>query len=163
MTNEQSVQAGLVSAFPWLDGCVRVTRERRIFVEAPLDRVYEVFEYLTESMDFTILCTITGLDLGSSLGVLYHLAQECGLVLTLSASVPRDHPVIRSVTGRFPAADAYERELVDMLGFQVQGLAPGHRYPLPDGWHEGEYPLRKDWKGGEEGAGCSDREGSEES
>jgi membrane-bound hydrogenase subunit beta len=50
------------------------------------------------------------------------------------------------VTGMFPAADCYERELVDLLGFEVQGLPPGNRYPLPDGWPDGQHPLLKDWK-----------------
>jgi Ni,Fe-hydrogenase III component G len=36
---------------------------------------------------------------------------------------------------------------VDLLGIKVNGLASGHRYPLPDNWPKGEYPLRKDWKG----------------
>jgi len=31
------------------------------------------------------------------------------------------------------------------LGVRIQGVADGNRYPLPDGWPEGQYPLRKDW------------------
>ena len=60
--------------------------------------------------------------------------------------VPKDEPVLQTVTGYFPAAELYEREMVDLLGMQVQGLPPGTRYPLPDGWPAGQYPLRKDWK-----------------
>jgi len=33
-----------------------------------------------------------------------------------------------------------------MLGVQIEGLPPGKRYPLPDNWPAGQYPLRKDWK-----------------
>ncbi len=99
-------------------------------------------------MEFSILCTITGLDLGDKLGVIYHLARVDGTVLNLSTSVSKEEPVIQSVTPYFPAADAYEREMVDLLGMQVQGLPPGYRYPLPDGWPEGQYPLRKDWNAG---------------
>ena len=47
---------------------------------------------------------------------------------------------------RFPAAEIYERELIDLLGAKVAGLPEGKRYPLPDDWPAGEYPLRKDWK-----------------
>ena len=32
-----------------------------------------------------------------------------------------------------------------MFGIKVEGLPEGERYPLPDGWPEGQYPLRKDW------------------
>jgi Ni,Fe-hydrogenase III component G len=35
---------------------------------------------------------------------------------------------------------------MDLLGAQVEGLPAGRRYPLPEDWPQGEYPLRKDWK-----------------
>jgi membrane-bound hydrogenase subunit beta len=146
MSGEQEIQSQLVQRFPFLDGKVRVARERRIFAEAPADRVGEVFAHVAGPMGFSILCTITGLDLGENLGVIYHMARPSGEVLNLSTAVPKAQPVLQTVSGMFPAADAYERELVDLLGFQVQGLPPGNRYPLPDGWPRGQYPLRKDWK-----------------
>ena len=36
---------------------------------------------------------------------------------------------------------------MDLLGIKVNGLAEGQRYPLPEDWPKGDYPLRKDWKG----------------
>jgi len=54
--------------------------------------------------------------------------------------------VIKTITDIFPPADIYERELEDLLGAKVDGLGDGKRYPLPDDWPKGEYPLRKDWK-----------------
>jgi Ni,Fe-hydrogenase III component G len=89
---------------------------------------------------------MTGLDLGATLGVIYHLARPSGIVLNLATAVPKEKPVLQSITARFPAAACYERELADLLGFQVQGLPEGPRYPLPDSWPAGQYPLRKDWK-----------------
>ena len=68
-------------------------------------------------------------------------------MLNLSVSLNRENPEVKSVTAYCPSADIYERELMDLLGIKVIGLASGHRYPLPDNWPEGEYPLRKDWKG----------------
>jgi membrane-bound hydrogenase subunit beta len=146
MSNEQAIQSQLVQQFPFLEGKFRIARERRIFVESPADKVREVFGHAVEKMDFTILCTITGLDLGENLGVIYHLSRTSGEVLNLSCSVPKTKPVLQTVTGMFPAADCYERELIDLLGFEVQGLPPGNRYPLPEGWPDGQHPLRKDWK-----------------
>jgi membrane-bound hydrogenase subunit beta len=146
MSGEAEIQAQLLQKFPFLDGHVRVARERRLFAEAPAGKVGEVFAHAIGPMGFSILCTITGLDLGENLGVIYHLARPTGEVLNLSTAVPKAQPVLQTVSGTFPAADGYERELVDLLGFQVQGLPPGNRYPLPDGWPAGQFPLRKDWK-----------------
>ena len=146
MSPEQKIETDLIKIFPILQGKVRIQRARRIFVDVPAERFAEVFAYLYRRGGFTILCTITGLDLGGTFGVLYHLAQEGGIVITVEIAVPKESPAIRTVTSTFPAADAYEREMVDLLGMQVQGLPPGNRYPLPDDWPAGQYPLRKDWK-----------------
>ena len=53
-------------------------------------------------------------------------------------------PVTKQVKDRL--VRIYERELVDLLGARVEGLVPGVRYPLPEGWPEGDHPLLKDWK-----------------
>jgi membrane-bound hydrogenase subunit beta len=147
MSTEERVSQDLIKAFNFLEGHVYVQRPRRIFVKVPAEHFQKVFDHLVGHAGFTILCAITGLDEGATLGALYHLAQEGGTVLTLATAVPKEAPVIHTVTSTFPAADAYERELVDLLGIQVEGLKPGNRYPLPDNWPAGEYPLRKDWKG----------------
>jgi Ni,Fe-hydrogenase III component G len=76
---------------------------------------------------------------------MYHLATEAGVVLTLVTTAPKDGPGPQTVTPYFPHAELYEREVVDLLGIQIQGLPEGNRYPLPDGWPEGQHPLRKDW------------------
>jgi len=143
---EEALQQELVAAFPFLAGALRAPRARRVFAEVPAGKATEVITHLVTTAGFTILCTITGLDLGDTLAALYHLARENGVVLTLSVAVPKAKPVLKTITGFFPAADCYERELVDLLGFEIEGLAPGNRYPLPDGWPPGQFPLRKDWK-----------------
>jgi Ni,Fe-hydrogenase III component G len=93
-----------------------------------------------------VLCAITGLDEGQNLSVVYHLAKDDGTVLNLKTSVDKNNPVIRTITDSFSSAEVYERELVDLLGFKVEGLSKGNRYPLTDDWPKDEYPLRKDWK-----------------
>ena len=146
MDESLSVQADLMKAFPRGIGNLRVPRARRVFGQVPYERFPEVFEHAVRRMGFSMLCTITALDGGASFEVIYHLARPSGVTLNLSTLVPKDRPVLQTVTGCFPAADLYEREMVDLMGIQVQGLPTGHRYPLPDDWPDGQYPLRKDWK-----------------
>jgi Ni,Fe-hydrogenase III component G len=147
MREAEQIKKELIAKFPWLEASSRASRVRRLWVEvADYAKFDEVFNFLVKNLKFEVLCTITGLDDGASLSALYHLGDLAGVVCSLKASVPREQPVLRSVTPVFPNAEIYERELVDLLGFQVDGLREGNRYPLPDGWPKGQFPLRKDWK-----------------
>ena len=67
-------------------------------------------------------------------------------MLNFKTGVAKNVPLLKTVTGYFPSAEIYERELADLLGVEVIGLKKGKRYPLPDNWPEGQYPLRKGWK-----------------
>ena len=142
---EQVLVAELVAAFPFLDGKIRVARERRVWAEVDYADFRKVFERAVKEMGFSILCIITGLDEGENLGFIYHIADLGGTMLNIHTLSPKDGPGIATITDLFPAAHIYERELQDLFGAKVDGLAPGNRYPLPDGWPEGQYPLRKDF------------------
>lgn len=145
MTKEDSIVQALVSKFPFLQDKAKVQRLRRIVAETSADRFEEVFVYARHDLEFSILCTITGLDEGPTLGFIYHMARTDGITFSLKFSVPKDKPVIKSVFKYFPNSDIYERELMDLLGAEVEGLPEGNRYPLPDDWPGDEHPLRKDW------------------
>jgi Ni,Fe-hydrogenase III component G len=144
---EQNIQSKLESKFSFLKDKVKIKRERRLFVEVEkLSDFRSVFDFAVKDLDFKRICMITGLDEGENFAAIYHLATFSGLILDLKTYVPKSNPVIRSVMDTFPGAELYERELVDMFGFKVEGLPEGSRYPLPDDWPDGQYPLRKDWK-----------------
>ncbi len=143
---EETVVAELLAKFPFLAGQVRVQRARRIWLETAPDKFNEVFGQMVDGFGFRILCTITGLDEGDSFGVVYHLAREDGAVASLKTRILKTGATWKSVGERFPGGIIYEREIADLLGLQFEGLPPGSRYPLPDNWPAGEYPLRKDWQ-----------------
>jgi Ni,Fe-hydrogenase III component G len=146
--SEEKIKQELEDKFSYLKDAVIIKRKGRILVEVPLDKFNEVFVYVVKQMNFLALSAITGLDKGEGIfEVIYHLNQEGKILLNLSVNLSKDNPEVKSVVAYCPSADIYERELVDLLGIKVIGLAPGHRYPLPENWPKGEYPLRKDWKG----------------
>jgi Ni,Fe-hydrogenase III component G len=145
--SEEKVKQELEDKFSFLKEAVEIKRQGRIFVQVPLDKFEEVFVYVVKKMNFDALSAVTGLDRGDGFEVIYHLNREGSVVLNLKVLLDKENPQVPTVTGYCPSADIYERELLDLLGIKVKGLAPGLRYPLSDEWPKGEYPLRKDWKG----------------
>lgn len=143
---EIKIKQDLLGRFPYLGDKVRVQRGRRIYTQVDYANFTEVFEYAIHKLNFTFLCTITGLDEGEKISFIYHLTTQDGIILNLKTSVPKGNPVLKTIIGYFRGAEIYERELVDLLGVKVEGLPEGNRYPLPDDWPLDQYPLRKDWK-----------------
>ncbi|MFH1190419.1 MAG: NADH-quinone oxidoreductase subunit C [Candidatus Omnitrophota bacterium] len=146
MTKEESILQELVRRFPSMQAAAKVQRIRRIIAETDHGSFEEVLVYAIRDLGFSFLCTITGLDEGQTLGFIYHVARTDGITLSLKFSVNKDKPAIRSMIKYFPGAEIYERELMDLLGAEVEGLGEGNRYPLPDDWPKGDHPLRKDWR-----------------
>jgi len=146
MSVEENIKQELTDKFKYLQGNIKVQRVRRIYLEADYNNFAEVFDYAVRKLNFTHLSTITGLDEQEKLTLIYHLAQDSGVVLNLRTGVPKANPAIKTVMPYFPGAEIYERELVDLLGVKVEGLPAGHRYPLTDDWPQDEHPLCKDWK-----------------
>ena len=130
MANEEAIKNELIGKFPFLGDKLRVQRARRIFLDVEYSKFFDVFDYAAKKMDFTVLCTITGLDEGENFAYYYHLARRDGTMLNIKTFAPKNKPVIKTVTGYFPAAHIYERELEDMFGTKVEGLAPGLRLEI---------------------------------
>jgi membrane-bound hydrogenase subunit beta len=143
---EQKIQQQLVGKFPFLADQITIQRARRMWVKVPLAELHPVLLYAKEQISFGMLCTITGTDEGATIGLMYHMAQDSGIVMTLVTEAPKDGLGPSTVTPHFPTAELAEREIIDLLGGQIQNLPEGPRYPLPEGWPDGQYPLRKDWK-----------------
>lgn len=146
MPNEEKIQEELAARFAFLKGAIVIKRQGRISVDVAQENFSEVFDYLVKVAQFHFLSAITGLEQADAIAIIYHLSWQGKIILNLKMLIPKEKPLLNSVTGYFPGADAYERELADLLGVQIDGLAAGHHYPLPDNWPQGEYPLRKDWK-----------------
>ncbi|MDD2773957.1 MAG: NADH-quinone oxidoreductase subunit C [Elusimicrobiales bacterium] len=145
MEKENALKTALETNFASLVSDVKIARPRRLWATTSVANFKEVINWLNKEQGFTHLSTITGVDSGANFEFLYHIANG-GLMLTLKVLVPSANPTAATVTDIFPGAEDYERELVDMFGATITGLPPGNRYPLPDGWPEGQYPLRKSWK-----------------
>jgi Ni,Fe-hydrogenase III component G len=123
---------------------VAIVAPLRINVKVERETLLAVLRYLKEQFGFTHLATISGVDLGESFEVIYHLASNLATV-NVRILAPRSAPVIPSVCSVVPGAILYERELQDMFGLVVQNIPDPRPLLLADDWPAGEYPLRKDW------------------
>lgn len=84
---------------------------------------------------------ITGTDTGKAIEITYHLLRQ-GKSINLKISLPRENPQIRTITGIFPGAELFEREISEMLGIRVLGHPDPRRLFLPENWR-GKPPYRK--------------------
>ncbi len=154
MSDIQSIADGLKAKFSLADAALKVQRATRLWVDVDQAGFGPLFDHLVKGMGFTILCTITGLDLGADLGLIYHLAKDGdksagyggGIMANVKTRVPKGQPT-KSVTPYFPGAAIYEREVEDLLGATFTGRPDMPRYPLPEDWPQDDHPLLKDWKG----------------
>lgn len=121
-----------------------IQRPRRIFITITSDALTEFVSYLAQK-GYRHVSTITGLDLGQSLGVIYHLI-EGNIVLSLKVAIPKGDPKLSTIVNIIPGAELYEREIHDMFGVVFQGHPDLSPLILPEKWPAGLYPLRKEWK-----------------
>jgi Ni,Fe-hydrogenase III component G len=119
-------------------------RERRIFLRVKKEAFRETLEYVVRDLGFKHLSTITGVDLGTEIELLYHVVLNDAIVLTLGFSVTKEKPTTRTITDLVPSAILYEREVHELLGVDFEGHPNLIPLVLPEGWPPDVYPLRKE-------------------
>jgi len=131
----------------WLEErsiAITIKRDRRIFITVARKGFREVLEWLVKVKGFTHMSTITGLDVGTEIEVLFHLARK-GVVLSVRVLVPKDEPALPSVIDLIPGSAFYEREVHDLLGVAFHGNPDQSLLLLPDDWPSDVHPLRREW------------------
>lgn len=118
---------------------------RRIFFRVEPAHLLDTVKALKESLGFSYVATISGVDLGDSFEILYHFAKPNAQV-NLRTQIPKSDPHVASICSIIPGAILYERELQDMFGLIVDHIPDPRPLITPDDWPAGNYPLRKDWK-----------------
>ncbi len=105
--------------------------------------IQKIIRHLRDTHAPVHLSTITGVDLGESIGVIYHCVAK-GVSLNVHTAVPKGDDRIESITPVLPAAILYEREVHDLLGVEFVGHPDMRRLILPEEWPEDDHPLRQD-------------------
>jgi formate hydrogenlyase subunit 5 len=102
-----------------------------------------IIKGLAEKDETTAISAITGLDLGETIEIMYHLRFH-GAIATIRTQVPKKNPKIRTITDILPGANFHEREVADLFGVTFRDHPDPARLVLPDDWPRDLFPLRKD-------------------
>jgi NADH:ubiquinone oxidoreductase subunit C len=80
------------------------------------------------------LSTITGLDLGQNIGIIYHFWHERNTI-HVKTTVPKEKPTALSIVDIVPGAILYEMEIHEMFGVEFTGNPwMDRKLLLPDTW-----------------------------
>ena len=120
------------------------------WVGVPAADIQRMAQFIVDTWGPVHLSTISGNDRGGHIDVIYHFVAG-GVSLNLRAAVDKSVDQIDTITPIVPAAIMYEREVNDMFGVTIAGHPDPRRLVLPEDWPEGDYPLRRDETGAEEG------------
>ena len=114
------------------------------------ERLIEVCTYLKRDLHYDFLETVTAVDWTERIprfDVVYQLlslANQCFVRLKVRIGQRREeHPAVPTVTGIWPGANWYEREVYDLFGIAFTGHPDLRRILMPSDWTT--HPLRKDY------------------
>jgi len=113
-----------------------------MWVKVPQTKFRDIIKYLRDNFGFTHITTITAIDAGEEIEIIYHLFSQ-GVSLNLKTTTPMATAEIETITDILPGATLYEREAQDLMGLKFKNHPDPRRLILPDDWPEGVYPLRK--------------------
>jgi NADH-quinone oxidoreductase subunit C len=112
-------------------------------------RIVDVCRYCrdTKGLDYNFLSDVVGVDYypqSPRFAVAYHLySMTHNRALRLKVYLSDDDPTVPSVTGVYPTANWFEREIFDLLGVTLTDHPDLRRILMPENWDG--HPLRKDY------------------
>ncbi len=142
---EEKVIGTLKTALKGLTEEPRRLTARRMMTRAAPDKLRDAISAV-KSAGCRRLSSISGVDMGDTIDVIYHVCAPAGTLISIRAGTPKPDPRLPTVVDLMPAAALYEREVHDLFGVVFVGNPDLRRLMLHEGWPEGQYPLRKDWK-----------------
>ncbi len=102
---------------------------------------------LRDDFGYDYLNSLTGVDYiaENKMEVVYHASRTTGGAgVVFKVQVPRDNPVVPSLTGIYRGAEFQEREAYDLLGIRFTKHPDLRRILTWEGF--AGHPLQKDWK-----------------
>ena len=119
---------------------------RRVYMDIDPKDISEIAGYIFGGLDAR-LSTASCVDVLNGMEILYHFTLDgAGLVLSLRVFLDKKDLSIESITPIIKGAEWIEREIHELFGVDFRNHPNLKPLLLPEGWPEGVYPLRKDYK-----------------
>jgi len=116
------------------NGKVSVPRKDETFIEVDQEHIKEFISHLINDLRILHLATMTGLDLGQNIGIVYHFFQDENTI-NVKSTVPKAQPTALSIVDIIPGAILYEMEIHDLFGVTFKGNPwINQKLLLPDDW-----------------------------
>ncbi len=116
------------------NGKVAVPRKGEIVIEVDQEKAKKFISHVVNDLRIRHLSTMTGLDLGQNIGIIYHFWRDKDMI-HLKTSVPKTQPTALSIVEVIPGAILYEMEIHDMFGVTFKGNPwMDRKLLLPETW-----------------------------
>jgi len=116
------------------NGKVAVLRKGEVTVEVDQGTVKAFVSHLVNDLRVRHLSTMTGLDLGQNIGIIYHFSRDKDMI-DVKTLVPKTQPTAVSIVDTVPGAILYEMEIHDMFGANFEGNPwMDRKLLLPETW-----------------------------
>ncbi len=155
MVEHSTILQELREKFAGVDLLTQETQDGTPTIWASRDEAERLLRYLKEEAPrpYRMLFDLTAIDERnrihrdgqppSDFTVVYHLQSfERNEDIRIKVGLPGEHPSLKTITGLWPAANWYEREVWDMFGVKFEGHPNLRRILMPVTWKG--HPLRKD-------------------
>ncbi len=143
-----TVTTEIASALNVAEYSIRAIRPGEVAIEVPAADLPFMANAAVERLNARLL-SLFGADERARRGrfVVHHVWSLPRLDTFLSVSAPVDPaaPSFPSIAARHPAANWFEREVMDYFGLVPEGHPNPERVALHDDWPEGAWALRKDF------------------
>lgn len=117
------------------------------YITVKKDAIFDICHFMKTApgLEFDFLESLSGVDMGDKLQVVYHLfSYKHRHAMVLKTDVAYDNLLVASVSKVWAAANWHEREQYDLFGFQFSGHPDLRRLLLPEDWVG--HPLRKNYE-----------------
>ncbi len=111
-----------------------------------------VIKHIIKLEKYPHLAVVSGYDMGKTINLVYHFSIYYGerakeISINITIELPKNNPVIETITDLIPGALITEQEKQEMLGIKVKGIPKDERVFISDDFPKGVYPWRKDETG----------------